>query len=764
MIDTLKERLSRGFGWVLLFIILTLVKQLMVESMMGIPWPGLGASALNLLLIVILYHIIAAMSPNRLRPYGLLGFYSLITLLLYADLVHFRYFQMPISVYSFQLASAVGSVKGSILQLVHFKDLLLAVDLIVLVFLMIKRGNEAHVLNRSQRLRQGALALAGLILLVAVNSGLSIGFHTPERLGILNYHFYDLQQYIGGQASQEEGSLQAYLDKIAKTSQNQKHFGVAAERNVIVIQVESMQNFVLNLEVEGQAITPVMNSMIAGDSLYFPHYYQQLGRGNTSDAEFVSQNSLYPSMHTYSFKEYEGHDLYSLPILLKDRGYETIGFHGNTPDYYNREGMYPQLGIDTFISSAELESDEVISMGISDGSVFRQSLDYLEEMNEPFYSLYVTLTSHGPFKIPQELQALSFEGPIKDTLLADYLQSINYFDRMLGEFIEGLKERGIYDNTIIAIYGDHFGIDIRNDELKAMASELLGKDYDYDEFLKVGLLLHIPGLGKAETYEIAGGQIDFYPTMLNLLGVQSQGLFLMGQDLVNGIEGFVASQTYMIKGSFIDNQTIFEMSRDGVFENSRAWNVHTHEPVDVKSCREGYERALQEINLSNYVLHNNLVREVNEEFERNQMIHYVDIEDYWAKEEIVALFEEDVLKEAVDGRYYPERPILKGELITMLGRAFHWLDNADETGDDEHYAQPYIEAAQAQGLLTKDENRSFEPDEEARFDDLLRWMKKFPQYKEVILNYKTNEKKVIERGVAAKLIYEFTHMEDGLNS
>ncbi len=765
MSNTLRERLPKGYGWTLLFIILTMVKQFTVESFMGMEHPAIGAMALNLLLVTMLFHFTSAIIAKDRGKYALLALYSIITLLLYADLVHYRYFQTPISIYSFQLANAVGSVKGSIKQLIHLKDIVLGFDIIVLTIIMVVKPRRKWVLTRKQRLMYLASAVAGLILLVVINSSLSIATHTPEQLGILNYHFYDAQKFVLGQDSMEGKDLEAYLDRMAADNGNRKHFGAAAGRNVVVFQVESMQNFVLNLEVEGQAITPVMNSLIGKDSLYFPKYYQQLGRGNTSDAEFVSQNSLYPSMNTYSFKEYLNTDLYSLPILLKDKGYETIAFHGNTPDYYNREGMYPQLGIDTFFSSAQLKQDEVISMGISDGSLLKQSLTHLEEMKEPFYSLFVTLTSHGPFKIPQELQDLRFEGELKGTILADYFQSINYFDRMLGEFIEGLKERGLYDNTIIAIYGDHFGIDIRNEELKDLTSTLLGKTYDYDEFMKVGLLLHVPGLGEAKTYDITGGQIDFYPTMLNLLGVQNQGLFLMGQDLVNSTEGFVASQTYMIKGSFIDNEKIFEMSRDGVFENSRAWSLNTQEPIDIKTCREGYEKALKEINLSNYVLHNNLVLEVNEGFERDKKIHYIDIEDYWAKGEIEALFEEDILKEAADGRYYPERPVLKGELITMLGRAFHWLDSDGERVEEtEHYAQPYIKEAKNQGMLEEGDYSHFEPDEEAVFDDLIHWMKAFPKYREMIIDYNSNGKRIIKRGEAAKLIYDITRLEGNSNS
>src|SRR5690606_14577320 len=100
---------------------------------------------------------------------------------------------------------------------------------------------------------------------------------------------------------------------------------------------------------------------------------------------------------------------------------------------------------------------------------------------------------------------------------------------------------------------------------------------------------------------------DFMPTTLNLMGIDSEKLVMLGQDLSNASQGYVAQQTYMLKGSYIDDHLTFEMSRDGIFENSRAWNIESKEPIDIDTCRSGYERALEEIGRSDYILKNNLV-------------------------------------------------------------------------------------------------------------------------------------------------------------
>ncbi len=365
---------------------------------------------------------------------------------------------------------------------------------------------------------------------------------------------------------------------------------------------------VINRYYEGQEITPALNSLIKGDTIYFPHYYQQLAAGNTSDAEFVSQNSLYPSIKGQSYTIYKDNYYFGLPWILKNEGYETMAFHGNEEEYWNRNKAYPYQGFNGFISEKDFTIDEKIGFGLSDKSFFKQSNTYLEDLKQPFYTFFITLTNHGPFNIPINHQKIKIKPEHESTLFSNYLQSVRYTDEAIRQFIEDLKEKGLYNNSVIAIYGDHFGISCKDKNNYQIIRNFLGYDYDYDEMMNVPLIIHIPGENIHRKLEITGGQIDFMPTIINLMGIESTNPFVFGQDLVNGEEGFVASQTYMVTGSFINNDIIFEMSRDGIYENSRAWNLHTRESVELDTCREYYERALEEVRMSDYILENDVLR------------------------------------------------------------------------------------------------------------------------------------------------------------
>jgi phosphoglycerol transferase MdoB-like AlkP superfamily enzyme len=197
----------------------------------------------------------------------------------------------------------------------------------------------------------------------------------------------------------------------------------------------------------------------------------------------------------------------------------------------------------------------------------------------------------------------------ENTVLGKYIQAIRYTDEALGLFIEEIKKYGLYETSVIAVYGDHRGIPNGVPENDKLMSKLIGHEYTFDESLNVPLIIHIPGADVNETNIMVGGQMDFLPTMLNLLGIKENRVKLFGQDLLNAESGFVASQSNMIKGSFIDDYKIFVMSRDGIFENSKAWNLSSLEPVDLELCRNGYERSLREIQESEYILANDLIQE-----------------------------------------------------------------------------------------------------------------------------------------------------------
>lgn len=195
------------------------------------------------------------------------------------------------------------------------------------------------------------------------------------------------------------------------------------------------------------------------------------------------------------------------------------------------------------------------------------------------------------------------------TKFGSYLQSIRYFDEALGEFIQELKDAGLYDNTVIALYGDHHALNLNMDDNAVKMEEYLGRTYDYDEMLRVPMLIHVPGSGVNETISTTGGQIDFLPTIANIMDLDISQPYVLGQDLSNATDGFVAFTAYLFGGSFIHNDVMFEISREGIFEGSRAWKVGVNTPVDASLLENDYNRAITLKKTSKEILDQNLISE-----------------------------------------------------------------------------------------------------------------------------------------------------------
>jgi len=390
-------------------------------------------------------------------------------------------------------------------------------------------------------------------------------------------------------------------------------FGAAKDRNLIIVQLESVQGITVENDYYGQEITPFIHSLINDPStIYFDNFYHEIGAGNTSDAEFAVNNSLIGSIESYTYQLYEDNYFKGLPWILKEHGYSTNVFHGYKKSFWNRENIYPALGFDRYYSEEDYVSDNIEGIGagnivgISDSAFYEQTVSYMTELPQPFYGFVITLSSHNPFGLPEYLQEIELK-PQDENIVGRYIQSVNYADRCLAEFFDELKENGLYDNSLILIYGDHFGLARADESVRAVVSGWLGRDYTYDDLLRVPFLIHMPGTDINETVSISGGQIDILPTAAYLLGIEELDTLYLGQNLLTAENGFAPFQMHMLKGSFIKDDVVFEMSRDGVFENSVVYSRKTGAKLNPADYYDDYLRAKEMIELSQFYLENDVL-------------------------------------------------------------------------------------------------------------------------------------------------------------
>lgn len=464
---------------------------------------------------------------------------------------------------------------------------------------------------KAKVLKHTAVILAVLFLVVnPFNSGCIASITGQE---FFTYHIKDIIDYAGGGTDTDDDSW--YLASgTYETQKEGKLFGIAEGRNVVFIQMESFQNMMIGADYYGQEITPFLNGFIEDEStIYFDNFYSQIGGGNTSDAELAANNSLFGAIESYSYQLFEDNYFKGLPWLLKEKGYSTSVMHGFRKDFWNRENIYPNLGIDTFYGDEDFENDNIKGIGagnitgISDSAFFEQAVEKMKQLKEPYYNMLITLSTHNPFGLPPELSELKLKAEDRN-LVGRYYDSIHYADKCLGEFFEKMKEEGLYENSVFVMYGDHFGLSKADPNVDKLVSRWLGHEYTYDNMANVPLMIHIPGEKVNRTVSISGGQVDILPTVAYLLGFESLDTLYLGQNLLTAEEGFAPVQIHMLKGSFIKDDIVFEMSRDGVFDNSRAWNRKTLEPVEIEGLEEDYLRAKEKIDLSHFYLYNDVLK------------------------------------------------------------------------------------------------------------------------------------------------------------
>lgn len=373
-----------------------------------------------------------------------------------------------------------------------------------------------------------------------------------------------------------------------------------AGKNVIIIQVEALQTAVMNRRINGQEITPNLNR-IARAGYYFPNAVSQTGRGTTSDAEFISNTSLYPNLSTPSSVAYADRQLTSMPRLLGTMGYTTATFHTNTVKYWNREQLYSALGFDHYFDSEYFGDQDMIMFGASDEVLFEKALDKLKAFaagDKPFYTQVITMSAHHPYQgIPAEKLKISLEPPYESTLTGRYLQAINYTDRAIGEFMDALEESGIAEDSIFVIYGDHTGLgedpDSDADDLARQA--LFGGEYSPFERTRVPMIIQLPGEEGGVVDSKPFGQVDIMPTLADLLGVDLKLTPHFGKNAFTNANTFTPSSGFMPPGTYIDDSIIFVPS--ATFADGKAYAIPTGSETTIEKADRNKWEAMRQLML-----------------------------------------------------------------------------------------------------------------------------------------------------------------------
>lgn len=600
---------------ILLFSVLIFMKIMNYAKQISPEYLYIGVShpVFASILVIVSFSVLFKVN-RRIRYLYLLDL--IISLILMADLMYYRYFKDVITLAAVKNAKLLSGVSASVGSLFNAKDLFYLLDVLILIPL-IKKYSKKQSVRKKNFLPKFAVFIAMFLLGISIDvksvyavakeqptllSSMSNRIYLTKMIGNLNFHAIDIYNYVSTKfknskklSVDEERNVKDFLDKNnTVTTTNLK--GEGEGKNLIVIQVEALQQFVINQKINGKEITPNLNKWI-NKSLYFDNYFYQVAGGNTSDAEFMSNNSLYPAQSGAAYYSYSGNQYDSLAKELNDKNYYTAALHGNNEGFWNRNVMYKAEKFDSFYGEHSFNIDETVGLGLSDKSFLNQSIEKMKNFKQPYYSFLVTLSSHYPYDDVKNYGDFDV-GEYENTLLGNYLKSIHYTDEQLGTFLNKLDEEGITQNSIIALYGDHFAIPKDNtDQLFKFENVSNTNDLEWYKYQKVPLVIHFPEDAHKGVNHTYGGQMDLYPTLANLFNLPKQ--YMMGKDLFNSDSGKVIFRN----GSFTDGK-VFYISWTNTYYDIKS-GKEIEETDELKKLKEEYNKELE---YSDDILNHNLVK------------------------------------------------------------------------------------------------------------------------------------------------------------
>lgn len=544
----------------------------------------------------------------------------LLSIVLYSNTVYFREFADIITLPMLVMSGNAGDLTTSVVELVQWWDIFFFADVLIVGYFMLKKPGALPVQRTRIRDAKGkyamiAAAAIAVILLGRVDVGEA---ETPDHsfdrqhliksLGIYNFYFYDAYLHLttGAQPAFSEREdlrdIEAHLQE-THVDPNADYFAEAEDMNVVVISLESVETMALEQSIDGEPVTPFLNELIE-DSFYFNNIYDQAGQGKTSDTEFMVNNSLYPLGRGAVFHTHPEIELTPLPRSLTDEGYYNTVFHANTDTFYNRNEVYPHLGYDYYydIDYFDVTDENSVGWGLRDIEFFEQSMTYIEEMPQPFYSTFLTLTNHFPYELDPEDYFIE-PAETESDIVNRYFPAVRYTDEAVKHLFDRFKEEGLYENTMFVLYGDHYGIaESHYEEL----GEFLDKSIDPYEAVRldrVPVIIHVPGMeDEAETRDTVGGHIDIMPTMMNLLGLSQGNHIMFGSDLLaEEREEFAVLRN----GAVVTDEVIHT--------GELCYDAASGEELEVASCVDAAERGEEELYYSDQMIYGDLMRFLNEE-------------------------------------------------------------------------------------------------------------------------------------------------------
>lgn len=581
------------------------------------------------------------------------------TFLAIGNTIYYQFYQSFLSVNLISTASMLGAVDDSLYDKLHITQFLYIIFPIIFfgIHKFLSKKNYYFEVEKTEKGKRNfiySVATSGVIIcsllftLNATDTSRLVKQWNREwlvqKFGLYTYTANDLIQSIQPHLNTLFGYDEAarkfrnfYSCKAEEKISSNKYTNAFKDKNVIFIHAESMQNFLVNLKINGKEVTPNLNKL-AKEGIYFDRFYPQISVGTSSDTEFTLNTGLMPSSSGTVFVNYYNRTYYALPKYFNDMGYYTFSAHANNADYWNRKTMHHTLGYqdfyakDSYVVPSDTSDPNWVGLGLSDKSFFNQLVPILKNIKEnhkKFYGTVITLSNHSPFNdlekydpfdVTMKYTVTDENGKKKEAVatylegssMGNYIRSAHYADAALGEFIQLLKDNDLTKDTIIILYGDHearlnkkqfnllYNYDPNTNDIKSEddPTYVSMENYNYDLLKNTPLIMWNVDKKYRRKVSSAMGMYDVLPTIANMFGFKDK--YGLGHDIFSDNEKIVVFPN----GNVLTDKVYYSNLND-------EYVALSDEPIDSDYISRLKDYANQILDISNGIVLHDLIK--NEE-------------------------------------------------------------------------------------------------------------------------------------------------------
>ncbi len=464
-----------------------------------------------------------------------------------------------------------------------------------------------------------------------------------NRFGVITYQISDLISSLSSSLTSVFGFENALIEMDEFYNKNEyketsnKYTGIFEGYNLVFVHMESIQNFLVDLSFNGKEVLPTTNKLI-DEGLYFSNFYPEISTGTSSDTEFTLLTSLLPTRIGIVFTKYYNRDYVTIPKLLNEKGYYTFSMHGNDFTMWNRNNAHPALGYKNFYFKDKYFVNETntLNLGIEDSAFFKQSIDYLEQIekeNTNYMGTVITLSNHSPYIYLDDYKPFdlsknytSYNPKTKKyetqnidyltgTTVGNYIISSHSADVDLGILIDEINKSECFNNTIFVFYGDH-DARLSKDQFNyyynynPITQELLDEDnpnyYDYNDYehylnKKTPLIIwskneQVRSLIKGQV-DYPMGMIDVMPTIGNMIGIKNK--YALGHDI------FTIKEKNIVPfpdGDYITNTYYYSSGKD------ESYILSKNAIISDNTLKKGIQYTEKRIEISNNIIIHDLIK------------------------------------------------------------------------------------------------------------------------------------------------------------